>query len=122
MRCFSKKPYDFSQMVIHACKGSKIENWKIMNSDSVNFTNSEKVTKVCKISTVDLTINYIGQIYGAGDFKKNGWTLLMLDDPKSTVTQIEWVTKICVSQSVRSPNIIEQKAPWLIFFSFKLGL
>ena len=93
-----------------------------MNSDSVNFTNSEKVTKVCKISTVDLTINYIGQIYGAGDFKKNGWTLLMLDDPKSTVTQIEWVTKICVSQSVRSPNIIEQKAPWLIFFSFKLGL
>ena len=36
---------------------------------SVKFIYSEKATKFCEISTSDLTITNIGQIYG-GDFEK----------------------------------------------------
>ena len=35
----------------------------------VKFIYSEKATKFCKISTVDLTVTTLGQIYG-GDFAK----------------------------------------------------
>ena len=50
-------------------EGNQIELGPAHYLDLVKFIYSEKATKFCEISTVDLTINYIGQIYG-GDFAK----------------------------------------------------
>ena len=41
-----------------------------LKNNGVKFIYSEKATKFCEISTVDLTVTaYVGQIYG-GDFAK----------------------------------------------------
>ena len=55
----------FTTFICSAIFYYKVEN----SSNDVKFIYSEKATKVCEISTVDLTGNYIGQIYG-GDLAK----------------------------------------------------